>query len=116
MDGEIYFLVHKLQLGSTNIRNKDNPVVGWSKPVSIVSGREVPEDTQQYRNLKQNERGHETLDYYAAPEISLLLFTYQRLYRASIEREREVNQKNCQKRTKLIMLHFCKAYLLSQRR
>lgn len=52
---EIYFLVPKLPI-SANILCKEDVVAGGSKPLTVVSGLEVPEDTQQIRDCKLNDR------------------------------------------------------------
>lgn len=62
-----FFLVPKAQLVSY-IVYKDEALVGGSNPISSVTGIAVPEYTVQFRRLKLNDRGQETLNYNGPPK------------------------------------------------
>lgn len=86
-DEEFFFLLDQAQL-ATNIFYTDDPVVGGSKPISTLTGVEVPEDTPQLRNLKLYDRSQETLKYNGTLVISLKLYNFlYGLYRANIEQQ-----------------------------
>lgn len=74
-DAEMYFLEPKSLL-PPNILMQGGGHAGGSKPLTVLSGLEVPEYTQQFRNFKFNDRGQETLHYNGPPEIPLQLFTF----------------------------------------
>lgn len=52
-DKDFFYLIPNAQLPS-NILSEHGHLFGGPKPVSVVSGPEVPEDTVQYINFNNN--------------------------------------------------------------